>query len=335
MTIFHSKHHLGRTGSLTGEARLIIVFVPVFRAILDTFGYNSKWDREMTNNDAARTVPRWAADLVAVLSRDRPMVVTREEIASYLDEVGSDRDPKQTAFDLQRLGWLASLRTKGAWAFVPAGEASVSDPYIDLRAWKAREPEALFALAGEAAAWHLGYLPRVYDGLPSVWIPAEVRPPHGLRSRISQVRLDWSESQVGLIAPSTRLLLHKGLDVTGWASGLPALGPEALIVQLAARPSSFRCWTDLIPQLDQVASDCDTNNLTQLLVGQSTSAWQRAAYVLDRGGRNEDADSLMGRCPNSSRPVTSLGRGPSAVWSPQFRINDHLIAPYEQKLGKA
>lgn len=284
---------------------------------------------------ASRHIPVWAADLIAVLSRDRPAVVTRKDLAGYLDALGSTREPERTASDLQRLGWFASLHLKGVWAFVPAGEAKIADPYIDLRAWKAREPDAVFALAGEAAAWHLGYLRRIFYGTTAVWLPSQARVPHGLRTSVSLVRLAGLGDQVRELAPSPRLLRRKGLDLTGWASGLPALGPEALLVQLGARPSSFRVWADLIPQLDVMAADCDIDNLTRLLAGQSASTWQRSAYLLDRGGLGGEARALLARRPGDSNPVAAFGRGSTAVWSSQFNVNDYLVAPLQQQLGKA
>ena len=286
-------------------------------------------------DDASRTVPSWAADLIAVLSRERPTVVTRETLAAYLASLGSDRDPDRTASDLQQLGWFATLRLKGVWAFVPAGQPGISDPYINLRAWKARDPDAAFALAGEAAAWHLGYLPRAFTGTTAIWLPPRKRVPHGLRSSIALVRIPWSRDQARDLAPDTRLLRNKGLDVTAWASGLPAIGPAALVVQLAARPSSFRVWADLVPQLDILIGDSDLDKTTRLLGGQSASAWQRAAYLFDRGGRADDARTLLNRRPGDSNPVTTIGQGPEGVWSSTFKLHDHLIAPLQEQLGKA
>ncbi|MBK7018820.1 MAG: hypothetical protein IPQ14_02360 [Candidatus Microthrix sp.] len=284
---------------------------------------------------ASRSIPGWAADLIAVLSRDRPAVVTRQDLAGRLEELGVGRDLERTARDLQQLGWFASLHLKGVWAFVPAGEANVTDPYIDLRAWKAREPDAAFALAGEAAAWHLGYLPRNFGGTIAVWLPPNERVPHGLRSYVSLVRLSWAGEQASEFVPNSRLLRRKGLDLTNWAAGLPAFGPEALVVQLGARPASFRVWADLVPQLDVLASDCDTDKIERLLGGQSASAWQRAAYLLHRGGRSDDAVDLLDRRPSRSMPVASFGDGATAAWSSRFSVNDHLIAPLQDQLGKA
>jgi len=196
---------------------------------------------------ASRSIPGWAAELIAVLSRDRSAVVTREDLVGHLDAIGITRDPERTAFDLQQLGWFASLHLKGVWAFVPAGEADVNDPYIDLRAWKAREPDASFALAGEAAAWHLGYLPRRFGGTIAVWLPSKARVPHGLRSCVSLVRLGWAGEQAHELAPTSRLLRRKGLDLTNWAPGLrprgagrPARGPAGVVSRMGRPHSSTR-----------------------------------------------------------------------------------------------
>ena len=58
------------------------------------------------------------------------------------------------------------------------------------------------------------------------------------------VRLRWPAEAMRRLVPTGRLLRAKGLDVTGWASGLRAFGPEALLVQLAARPASFKTDAD-------------------------------------------------------------------------------------------
>ncbi len=283
----------------------------------------------------ARPVPRWAADLVARLSRDRPVVVTRQDLVDYLTDLGATRHFERIVRDLQQLGWLSTLHLKGVWAFVPAGEEGTSDPYLDLRGWMARDLDAVFALAGEAAAWHLGYVQRRFDGPLAVWLPPKARMPHGLRPYVSVVRINWTTLDRKLIHPSPRLLRKKGLDLTTWANGMPALGPNALLVQLAVRPSSFRTWADLIPQLYQFAADCDPECLASLLREQSTATWQRAAYLLDRGDRRKDGLALLKGRPNERMPTVTMGDGPHAEWSSDFRINDRLIAPLQEQLGKA
>ncbi|MGH9123243.1 MAG: type IV toxin-antitoxin system AbiEi family antitoxin, partial [Acidimicrobiales bacterium] len=170
----------------------------------------NSWDKSSAGK--SRRVPTWAAKLVDALARDRPPVLTHELLADYLEEVGSPRSPEATERELRRLGWLCPLPIKGAWAFVAPGEEALSDPYIELRGWRQRDPRARFLLAGEAAAWHLGYLPRFFNGVPAVWIPADRRLPHGLRARLAVVRVDWPVHLYAELAPTESFLEAKGLD---------------------------------------------------------------------------------------------------------------------------
>jgi hypothetical protein len=282
-----------------------------------------------------RRIPGGLAAVLTFLARNRPHVVTRRDLEELIEENGWNLDAERTARQLQRLGWFAPVHLKGVWAFLPAGEDVVTDPYVDLWGWQAKEPDAVFALAGEAAAWHLGYLDRRFDGPISLWVPAQVRLPYGLRSHVSVVTLGFPADQAAHLGPSSALLLRRHLDLTDWAGGLPALGPEALIVQLASRPASFGPWADLIAHLDQLASDIDINQLAELLRSQSTSAWQRASYLLHQGGRHDDAMMLLERRPVEAMPKIQFGTEPGGVWVPDFRLNDRLIAPLRHAGAKA
>lgn len=282
-----------------------------------------------------RRIPGALATLLATLARNRPQVVTRRDLEALIDERGWDLDAERTARQLQRLGWFAPVHLKGVWAFLPAGEDEVTDPYIDLRGWRAREPDAVFALASEAAAWHLGYLDRRFDGPVAVWVPAKARLPYGLRAHLSVVTLGWRAEDAPHLGPTSALLRRRRLDLTDWAGGLPAFGPEALFVQLAARPASFAPWADLVAHLDQLAGDVDVDRLVGLLAVQSTSAWQRAGYLLGQGGRHDDAMTLLERRPVEAMPKIQFGTGRSGVWVPEFRLTDHLIAPLRDSASKA
>lgn len=282
-----------------------------------------------------RRIPGSLADLLAALARDRPQVVTRRDLEAVIDEHGWDLDAERTARQLQRLGWFAAVHLKGVWAFLPAGEDEVTDPYIDLRGWRAREPEAVFALASEAAAWHLGYLDRRFDGPVAVWVPVKARLPYGLRAHLSVVTLGWRAEDAPCLGPALAFLLRRHLDLTEWAGGLPAFGPEALVVQLAARPASFGPWADLVAHLDQLAGDIDVDRLAGLLAPQSTSAWQRASYLLDQGGRHDEAMTLLERRTVKAMPKIQFGTGRSGVWVPEFRLTDRLVAPLRDSASKA
>lgn len=282
-----------------------------------------------------RRIPGWAASLLTRLARDRPPVVTHRDIKAMMGETGLARDVGTTVQELGRLGWLVPTHLKGTWAYLPPGEDEITDPYLDLRAWRARDQDAVFALAGEVAAWHLGYLDRAFGGPTAVWIPSDRRLPHGLRPHLSVVRLGWLAGQAPQLGPSTSLLHRRHLDLTRWATGLPAFGPEALVLQLAKRPSSFRVWTDLVGHLELLAADCDPERLTGMLHGQSSSAWQRAAYLLARGARREEAESVFARRPPGSLPKVQFGAGPKSAWDGEFNVSDFLIAPAQQTMGKA
>lgn len=282
-----------------------------------------------------RRIPGWAAGVLTRLARDRPAVLTRPDLAVVLDDAGSARDVDTTARELQRLGWLVPLHLKGVWAYLPPGEDELVDPYIDLRAWLARDEDAVFALCGEAAAWHLGYLGRAGEGTTPIWVPDGLRPPHGLRAHVAVVTLGWGAQDASRLGPTPRLLHKRHLDLTAWASGLPAFGPEALVVQLAARPASFVPWADLVGHLEVLAADCDLGRLAELLGSRSTSAWQRAAYLLERGGRHDAAIELLQERPASRLSTVQYGTGPDSVWSGEFKVVDRLVAPLQQVVGKA
>lgn len=91
-------------------------------------------------------------------------------------------------------------------------------------------------LAGASAAWHLGYLDRQPDGRIPIWLPPVKRLPDGLAPYVSVVRILWNAADTALLAPRPALLARRRLDIVTWATGLPAFGPEALLVQIATRP---------------------------------------------------------------------------------------------------
>jgi len=287
-----------------------------------------------------RRIPTWAAGLISGLSRDLPTVLTREEILERLTDSQSKRDIDATINELRRLGWLVGLPIHGVWAFIPAGQDELADPYLALRAWLARDPDAGFRLAGAAAAWHLGYLDRAPDRQTAIWLPATTRLPDGLRPYVSLVQIKWGPDAVSLVGPTTRLLLQRKLDIVSWASGLPAFGPEALIVQLAARPSSFHPWADLVAHLGQLVDDCDDERLATLLADQSTSAWQRASYLLHVAGQQSRGLELLDLRPRRPLPKVrfehaGIDDGDPGVWTADYHLLDRLVAPLQLVLGKA
>lgn len=302
---------------------------------------NSTTGRFVSSGSADRRIPSWAAALVAGLARDEPSVVTRADIGARLEDLGTQRDADSAVEELRRLGWLVGLPIKGTWAFIPPGQEAVSDPYLPIRAWRAIDRRAGVMLAGGAAAWHLGYLDRAPDDQVPIWIPKGRRLPDGLRPHVTVVSIDWSPELAEELLPSKRLLLRRKLDIINWASGLPAFGPEALVVQLASRPASFDPWADLVQHLAQLVEDVDELRLSRLLRGQSASAWQRAAYLIHAGGDPVRALRLFDERPKLPMPKVHFSHPSTgsdeadALWVPQYKIVDRLIAPLQGLVGKA
>ena len=90
----------------------------------------------------------------------QPVVVTR----TLLREIASSTETKLNADSLAerlvRLGWLLPLRRRDTWEFAPAARAGrhgSGDPWVELRAVLAHEPEVPVAVAFESAVWELGH----------------------------------------------------------------------------------------------------------------------------------------------------------------------------------
>ena len=197
------------------------------------------------------------------------------------------------------------------------------------------EPGAVFTLAGEAAAWHLGYLDRRYDGRVRVWLPDGVRIPFGARADVAVVHLGWHATAAAKVVPDRKFLRRKRLDLTQWATGLPAFGPEALLAQVSIRPASFEPWADLADHIVDLARDCEAERLFALLDGQRPTAWQRAGYMLKIGGAHESADAVMQRRGSAPLAHVTLGDGTTGDYSSSFNLTDRVIAPKLRLGGKA
>jgi AbiEi antitoxin C-terminal domain len=156
---------------------------------------------------------------------------------------------------------------------------------------------------------------------------------------VSIVRFEWAAKSLKTLAPSSKFLIDRKLDLLRWASALPGFGPEALVAQLAIRPSSFAPWADLVAHLGRLVDDCNDDRLVSLLNGQPTAAWQRAAYLLHGGGARERGISLLDRCSNKATPKTRFAHSAidnaDPVWVAQYNLIDALVAPLQAAIGKA
>lgn len=301
---------------------------------MDPSPSNGRW---RSPAGAERRIPGWAQGIVAALARDQPKVVTRSDIDELLQETRGTRTADEAVSGLRRLGWLVHLGITGTWTFIPPGQAEVVDPYLGLRAWE-RVAQPGFHLCGANAAWFLGYLDRAPNGKVQILLPPGTAIPKGLRSAVSALRLPLFPER-GAIEPAPKFLLSRRLDLVRWSDGLPCIGPEALLAQLAMRPASFVPWDDLLAHLGRLVEDVENARLAQLLQSASAAAWQRAAYLLHAGGSPERGIALFDAAPFERWPVTSFAIGATAdddgLWVPEYELIDRLVYPTQLQLGKA
>ena len=152
----------------------------------------------------------------------------------------------------------------------------------------------MVALAGESAAWHLGLLARRCAGpLRSGVLTAALSRRRCAARFICAARKRTGET--GRVDPCRRWLRDRGLDLTRWSAGLPAFGPETLLVQLAVRPTTCVAWGDAAVNIGRLAEACDRPMLLGLLEGRSTPAHQMAASLLELGGRADLAAEVLQR----------------------------------------
>lgn len=272
---------------------------------------------------ATRVVPAAEATLVATLSQSAPTIVTEATVAELIRDSASAGDARSRVKRLVRLGWLRPTAVRGAWAFLPPGVDELADPYLDLRAWRAVDPTARFALAGESALWHLGYLPRRPDAV-TLWVPLRSELARGLVGKMSLVTTKFpSDVDPKTMAPALALLKKRRLDLTAWSSRLPAFGPEALLVQMAQRPASVGSWVEVAPRLKDIVADIDIERLKRLLSASPDAAKQRAAYFCEIVGAHFHAAELL---PEKLVPVDLGKKGPGR-WDNVTHVTDRVVAP--------
>lgn len=256
----------------------------------------------------ARSLPARLASIVEELELEQPRVVTLAEITDIADRTGTDHTPagaREIAYELQRRGWLGRLRTMNAWEFIPgarAGAHGSGDRLIELRAQLAIKPQMIIALAMESAA----VLHRLAQRAPDqevVWLPAHHERPKAL-SRFRIVHVD---------------LPTEALDQV---DQLPLWSVEALLVGIAARPSSYRDLAGLAQWLPDSGPRIDYERLLKCLSAANASTRQRTIYLLQLAERPDMAENLARRFP----PTVPVWFGATRCGGRQDRLSRVLDA---------
>lgn len=262
-----------------------------------------------------RAIPTSMAGVIQQLELDGDTVVTLKRLAEILSADGRTSGQDQTraiAYDLQKAGWLGSLRTRGAWEFLPGargGAYGSGDRFIEFRAQEAVNPTWQGALAMESAASVLGYAQRV-PRKEVVALPQGSRPPKALSH-------DWRFLQL--------TVAQDGLTVM---SGVRTWNLEGLIYGIAVRPSSYEDVAGLAQWLPDSADEVDVAVLIDLLRDAKPAARQRAAYILGSAGAASAKSAIVAEFPPKETAWLGPRSAGTSVFDGAANVNDALLHRY-------
>jgi hypothetical protein len=260
----------------------------------------------MSSSTQTRALPSRLAPIVEELELRQPTVVTGALLSEIVRQAQTPLPPRIVAERLVRLGWLLPLRKRDAWEFAPAARAGrlrSGDPWIELRALLAHDPDAPIAVAFESAVWELGHSSH-QPTRPVLAHRPGWRPPRALDARA--VTFDWR-----IATRSIR--------------GLPVWTEATVLVAAAERPSAQGNWANADDWLSQTFRPVTSDDLLTEAEGRRISTLTRLGYLAEWAGREDIADAIEALLP-SRLPVTFLGaRTRRDRWSRRWRVYDALL----------
>ena len=247
-----------------------------------------------------RTLSRGLAPVVERLELERPRLVTLRDIEAICSDEGLGTEPRVVASRLKKAGWLLSTGRRGAWEFAPAelaGPYSSCDPLLPVKALSAVNSNSSPLLRGQTAAWALGLADRVPSTVEVV-LPEKAR---------------------GAIPASVSACVYQTNLEPVRAKGALSLAPEAIIVQMADRPSSVRSWEGAAEWLPDVMSEAVAGAILDELKGKSVATGQRVGYLM-QGVRADIADEVLKVVRPKS--VAWFGRGKAKRTNGKWKVAD-------------
>jgi hypothetical protein len=251
--------------------------------------------------------------IVEALEFEQPRVVSLPMLIQLAVDTGAaenETEAVKSVYWLQELGWLGSVRTKGAWEFIPGSRAGVvgsGDRFLEFRAHLAVCPGWPGVLAMESAATVLG----LAQHLPIrevVALPPDVALPKSLA--------DWR--RVSAVMPV------QGFDRHDY---LPTWNLEGLVAGIALRPSGYQDLPSLAQWLPDVGAKLRKDALLACLTSGSESVWQRAAYLARIAGAEEVAVAIMSEHP-PRYPIWFGATRSGGVYDAVSKVSDADLSPY-------
>ncbi len=255
-----------------------------------------------------RSIPPRLSPVVGHLELFQPKIVTLAQLGEYLAELCIDADPAEIAHDLQKLGWLLPLRTRGRWEFAPAARAGAipsGDPFVELRATLQRR-DLPVALAYDSAAWLQGLSSRQPQRQVLATKPSVKKFPPALSD--FRVTRTW-----GALEPDRK-------------DKLPVWRVSTLLAKMAIEPANFHDWPNVMEWLPHAFQLADRTELEWELSAAPNTARVRLAYLADRAGFTDLAGELMRKA--QPRGLTYLGRDRTrGRFIRKYDLMDSLLVP--------
>lgn len=242
----------------------------------------------------ARAIPRSLSGVVQHLELESDLVVTLASLRAALEAAGhedtSEERARAVAYQLQRAGWLGTLRSRNVWEFQPGsrgGPYGSGDRFMEFRAYTATHPIWPGLLAMESAA-SVHRLAQRFPEQEVLALPKGAPEPKSFRR-------EWRVITSAL--PSSASSVINNLRV--WTL-------EALLVGVGERPSNYRDTAGLAQWLPEAAGRADVREVRELLQALPMAARQRTAYLFTAVDDHHARDQILG----SSRPSQVVWFGP-------------------------
>lgn len=259
----------------------------------------------------ARAISTSLAPVVEQFELDADVVVTLDRIAEVLRMTKSDQPPREIAYELKRAGWLGSLRTRGAWEFLPGargGAYGSGDRFIEFRAQKQLHPGWPGVLAMESSASLLGLAQRLPER-EVVSLPPGVLPPKAFAGQ-------WRVTTV-VIGPEGCTTID---NLATW-------NLDGLMVGIAAGPAAYRDIPGMGQWLPDAVHQSNVDRVMHLLKQFPVTVSQRTAYLFSAGGNSEASSRILEAYPPQG--VAWLGnRQSGGKFHTPSRVQDSVLHRY-------
>ncbi len=256
----------------------------------------------MTMDEPSRSLPPWLAPAVQQMELNNKLIVTLDEVHTYLPKL--DRPRVRTAVSqLIARGWLHPTGVRGVYEFIPgaaAGPYPSGDPWLRLRAELLIHP-LTFHVGATSAAWLLGYAQRSPERHVVV-VPSGTRVAELMRATYRV--LETSP------APSTTMI-----------ESLPVPTPTELLAetaQLAPRLNldAAQGW------LRRLLADITPEEVAEALRDRSPATRARAGYIVEACSAADHAQAIADLGLPATGPFYTGGHHSDGRYSARWNVYD-------------